>query len=46
MVVAVAVCPFCMTMPDDGVRPGMGERKLKILDIAELLDIVASDQCR
>lgn len=36
-VVAVA-CPFCMTMLEDGVRTKMGERELKVLDIAEMLD--------
>ncbi len=36
-VVAVA-CPFCMTMLEDGVRTKMGERELKVLDIAEIFD--------
>jgi len=36
-IVSVA-CPFCMTMLDDGIKSKKGERDVKVLDIAELLD--------
>jgi Fe-S oxidoreductase/nitrate reductase gamma subunit len=36
-IVAVA-CPFCMTMLEDGVKATMGEQRLKVMDIAELVD--------
>ena len=36
-IVSVA-CPFCMTMLDDGIKSRKGERDVKVLDIAELLD--------
>ena len=39
-ILAVA-CPFCMTMLEDGVKAGTGERELKVMDIAELLDRAA-----
>jgi Fe-S oxidoreductase/nitrate reductase gamma subunit len=39
-VLAVA-CPFCMTMLEDGVKAGTGERELKVMDIAELLERAA-----
>lgn len=31
-------CPLCMTMLDDGIKTVRGERDVKVLDIAELLD--------
>lgn len=36
-IVAVA-CPFCTTMLEDGVKASMVEEKLKVVDIAELVD--------
>ena len=36
-IVSVA-CPMCMTMLDDGIKSRKGERDVKVLDIAELLD--------
>jgi Fe-S oxidoreductase/nitrate reductase gamma subunit len=36
-VLAVA-CPFCMTMLEDGVNARMGEEKLKVMDITELVE--------
>ncbi len=39
-ILAVA-CPLCMTMLEDGVKAGTGERELKVMDIAELLDRAA-----
>ncbi|MGE5819800.1 MAG: heterodisulfide reductase-related iron-sulfur binding cluster, partial [Deltaproteobacteria bacterium] len=39
-ILAVA-CPFCMTMLEDGVKARTGERELKVMDIAELLDRAA-----
>jgi Fe-S oxidoreductase/nitrate reductase gamma subunit len=36
-IVAVA-CPFCMTMLEDGVKARMVEQKLKVFDIAELVN--------
>jgi Fe-S oxidoreductase len=36
-VLAVA-CPFCMTMLEDGVKARMGEQKLKVMDITELVE--------
>jgi Fe-S oxidoreductase/nitrate reductase gamma subunit len=37
-----AACPFCMTMLDDGLETKRGEREVKVLDIAELLDGAAN----
>jgi Fe-S oxidoreductase/nitrate reductase gamma subunit len=35
--VAVA-CPFCMTMMEDGVNGAKGERDVKVMDVAELMN--------
>lgn len=35
-IVGVA-CPFCMTMLDDGIKARKGNRKIEVLDIAEVL---------
>ena len=35
--VAVA-CPFCMTMMEDGINAEKGEREVRVVDVAELLN--------
>ena len=35
--VAVA-CPFCMTMMEDGVNAEKGEREVRVIDVAELMN--------
>lgn len=35
-VVAVG-CPFCLTMLEDGINAGKGERDVRVMDVAELL---------
>ena len=44
-IVSVA-CPFCMTMLDDGIKSRKGERDVKVLDIAELLNGVDNARAR
>jgi Fe-S oxidoreductase len=36
--VVAASCPFCMTMLTDGVKNKEMQAKVKVMDIAELLD--------
>jgi Fe-S oxidoreductase len=36
--VLTVACPFCMTMMEDGLKSSAGDRQVKVLDIAELLD--------
>jgi len=36
--VIAASCPFCMTMMTDGVKSKEMQEKVKVLDIAELMD--------
>ncbi len=36
--VLTVACPFCMTMMEDGLKSCAGDRQVKVLDIAELLD--------
>ena len=31
------VCPFCLTMLEDGVRAVSGDRNVEVKDVAELL---------
>ena len=33
----VSNCPFCLTMLEDGIKSGVGEEKLKALDLAEIV---------
>jgi Fe-S oxidoreductase len=35
--VAVA-CPFCMTMMEDGINAAKGEREVRVMDVAELMN--------
>jgi Fe-S oxidoreductase len=35
--VAVA-CPFCMTMMEDGINAEKGEREVRVMDVAELMN--------
>jgi Fe-S oxidoreductase/nitrate reductase gamma subunit len=44
-ILAVA-CPFCMTMLEDGVKARMGEDKLRVMDITELVVPSSSDKNR